>query len=168
MAETRQPPPTWADVTLIHPVSRQSHFSPVWLDWFVRLNTRVADTLTSTETTETILETQTLTPPGVPQLLKNASYTLTLAEANYHLYKSDTSAYTWTIPANASVAFEIGTCVTFVNDGSSGNITIAITSDTMRLAGSSSTASRTLAPGGMATAIKVTATKWLINGVGLS
>jgi len=105
---------------------------------------------------------------GIPQLIKDASYTLTLAEANYHLYKTNTSAYTWTIPANSAVAYDIGTCLMFVNGGSAGNITIAITTDTMRLVASTSTSSRTLAAYGMATAIKVAATTWIINGVGLS
>jgi len=105
---------------------------------------------------------------GVPQLIKDATYTLTLAEANYHLYKTNTSAYTWTIPANSSVAFKIGTCITFVNGGSSGNITIGITTDTMRLAGTTSTGNRTLAAYSMATALKVTATTWIINGTGIT
>jgi hypothetical protein len=168
VAETRQPPPTWADVTLAHPITKQDYFNPVWLDWFVRLNTKVEETLTSEETT-TLIQTEIVTTALLlPQRLKNENYTLVLEDVSYHIYKTDTSAYTWTIPANASVAFEVGTCVTFINGGSSGNITLAITSDTMQLAASSSTGSRTLAAGGVATAIKVASTKWFINGVGLS
>lgn len=105
---------------------------------------------------------------GIPQLLKNATYTLTINEANYHIYKSDTSAYTWTIPANSAVAFDIGTCVTFINGGSAGNISIAITTDTLRQVSTGSTGTRTLASYGMATAIKVAATTWMINGTGLT
>jgi hypothetical protein len=40
-----------------------------------------------------------------------------------------------TIPANSAVAYRIGTVLTFVNDGSAGAITIAITTDTLVLAG---------------------------------
>lgn len=169
MAETRQPPPTWADVTLAHPISKQDYFNPVWLDWFVRLNNKVQETLTESETT-TLVQTEVASAAllPIPQLLKNENYTFVLGDAGYHAYKTDTSAYTWTLPANASVAYETGTCITFINGGSSGAITLAITSDTMQLAGSSSTGSRTLAAGGMATAIKVASTKWFINGVGLS
>jgi hypothetical protein len=47
-------------------------------------------------------------------------------------------------------------------------VTIAITSDTLRLAGGTSTGTRTLAANGMATAVKVAATTWYINGTGLT
>jgi hypothetical protein len=78
---------------------------------------------------------------------------------------ADTTARTWTIPANASVAYPIGTVITFDNDVGAGALTIAITTDTLVLVGAAgSTGSRTLAAGGRATAIKVTATRWRISG----
>lgn len=106
----------------------------------------------------------------LPQNSQSAAYTLVLADAGGHLYhpSADTTARTWTIPANASVAFPIGTAITFVNDTGAGAITIAITSDTLVLAGAGTTGSRTLAANGIATAIKVTATRWIINGTGLT
>jgi hypothetical protein len=66
------------------------------------------------------------------------------------------------------VAFPIGTAITFVNQNGAGTITIAITTDTMRLAGTGGTGSRTLAANGTATALKITATEWIISGVNLS
>lgn len=107
---------------------------------------------------------------SVPQNSKSAAYTLVLSDAGTHIYhpSADTTARTWTIPANASVAFPIGTVLTFVNDTSAGAITIAITSDTLVLAGAGTTGSRTLASNGVATAIKVTSTRWIINGTGLT
>ncbi len=106
----------------------------------------------------------------IPQNSQSAAYTLVLADAGRHILhpSADTTARTWTIPANASVAFPIGTAVTFVNQNGAGVITIAITTDTMRLAGPGTTGSRTLATNGIATAIKVTATEWLISGTGLT
>lgn len=106
----------------------------------------------------------------IPQNSKSTAYTLVLGDAGKHLYHpaSDTTARTWTIPANSSVAFAIGTAITFINDGSAGTITISITTDTLVLAGSGSTGNRTLAPHGVATAVKVTATKWYISGTGLT
>ena len=47
-------------------------------------------------------------------------------------------------------------------------VTIAINTDTMYLAGTGSTTSRTLAAYGVATAIKMTSTTWLISGTGLT
>ena len=107
---------------------------------------------------------------GIPQNSQSADYTCVLADAGKHIYhpSADTTARTWTIPANASVAYPIGTPLTFVNDTSAGTITIAITSDTMVLAGAGTTGSRTLAANGIATAIKITSTRWMINGTGLT
>jgi hypothetical protein len=107
---------------------------------------------------------------GIPQNSQSTAYTLVLADANKHIYhpSADTTARIWTIPANSSVAFPIGTAVTFVNDTSGGVITIAITTDTLVLAGAGTTGSRSLAANGVATAIKITSTRWQINGTGLT
>lgn len=107
---------------------------------------------------------------NIPQNSQSAAYTLVLADAHKHIYhpSADTTARTWTIPANSSVAFPIGTAVTFVNDTSGGVITIAITTDTLVLAGAGTTGSRSLAANGVATAIKVTSTRWIISGTGLT
>ena len=77
-----------------------------------------------------------------------------------------TTAGTYTIPANGSVAFPIGTVLTFVNATTS--CTIPITTDTMTLAGTTTTGTRTLAANGIATALKIGTTSWLINGTGLT
>jgi len=92
----------------------------------------------------------------IPQNSQSAAYTLVLADGGKHIFhpSADTTARTWTIPANSSVAFPIGTAVTFVNQNAAGAITIAITTDTMRLAGAGTTGSRTLAANGVATAIE--------------
>lgn len=107
---------------------------------------------------------------NIPQNSQSAAYTLVLSDSGKHIYhpSADTTARTWTIPANSSVAFPIGTAITFVNDTSAGTITISITSDTLVLAGTGTTGSRTLAASGMATAIKITSTRWMISGSGLT
>jgi len=107
---------------------------------------------------------------NIPQNSQSAAYTLVLADAGKSIYHpgADTTARIWTIPANSSVAFPIGTAVTFINDTSGGVITIAITTDTLVLAGAGTTGSRTLAANGMATAIKMTSTRWMISGAGLT
>jgi hypothetical protein len=107
---------------------------------------------------------------NIPQNSRSAAYTLVLADSGKHILhpSADTTARTYTIPANSSVAFPIGTAITFVNENGAGVVTIAITSDVMRLAGAGTTGSRTLAANGVATAIKITATSWIINGTGLT
>jgi hypothetical protein len=106
----------------------------------------------------------------VPQVSKSAAYTLVLSDAGKHILhpSADTTARIFTIPSNASVPYQIGTTLSFINQNGGGAITIAITTDTMRLAGAGTTGSRTLTANGIATAIKTTATTWLINGVNLT
>ena len=106
----------------------------------------------------------------IPQNSQSGAYTCVLADNGQHIFhpSADTTARTWTIPANSSVAYPIGAALTFVNQNGAGVITIAITTDTMRLAGAGTTGSRTLAANGIATAVKITSTEWLISGTGLS
>jgi hypothetical protein len=135
--------------------------------------------ITLTPATLSASRTLTLPDPGsnetlgylnIPQNSQSAAYTLVLTDAGKHILhpSADTTARTFTIPANGTVAFPIGTAVTFVNQNGAGVVTIAITTDTMRLAGPGTTGSRTLAANGVATAIKVTATEWIISGVNLT
>lgn len=107
---------------------------------------------------------------NVPQNSQSAAYTTVLADNGKHIFHpaADTTARTWTIDSNANVAYPVGSSITFVNETSAGTLTIAITSDTLQLAGTASTGSRTLVAGGIATALKITSTKWMISGVGLS
>ena len=107
---------------------------------------------------------------GIPQNSQSADYTTVLTDSGKHLYhpSADTTARIWTIDSNDNAPYPIGTAITFVNDTSAGVITIAITDDTLVLAGDGSTGSRTLAASGMATAIKMTATRWMISGSGLT
>lgn len=107
---------------------------------------------------------------NIPQNSQSAAYTCVLADAGKHIFhpSADTTARIYTIPANSSVAYIVGTAITFINQNAAGVITIAITTDTMRLAGAGTTGSRTLAANGVATAIKVTATEWIISGTGLT
>jgi hypothetical protein len=106
----------------------------------------------------------------IPQNSQSAAYTLVLADSGKHILhpSADTTARVFTIPANSSVAFPIGTAVTFINQNAAGVITISITSDTMRLALSGTTGSRTLPANGVATAVKITSTEWIISGTGLA
>jgi hypothetical protein len=106
---------------------------------------------------------------SIVQNAQTGNYTLVLADASAHIYHASggTSGITYTIPANASVAFPTGTVVSFVNQHATA-ISIAITTDTMTLAGTTTTGTRTLAQNGIATALKVSSTTWLIYGVGLS
>lgn len=81
---------------------------------------------------------------------------------------ADTTARTWTIDANGTVALPLGTELEMVNQNAAGVLTIAITTDTMRLSPGGTTGSRTLAANGIAVAKKITTTEWIISGTGLT
>jgi hypothetical protein len=106
---------------------------------------------------------------NVPINSKSAAYTTILADAGEVIFhpSTDANARTFTIDSNANVVYPLGTVLTFINMTSQ-VVTIAITSDTMYLAGTGTTGSRTLAQYGMATAIKMTSTTWIISGSGLT
>lgn len=114
--------------------------------------------------------TSTLGYLNTPINDQSAAYTLVLADAGKTILhpSADTTARTFTIPANSSVAYPLGTVLTFVNQNGAGVVTIAITTDTMRLAGAGTTGSRTLAANGVATCVKLTSTEWIISGNGLT
>jgi hypothetical protein len=105
---------------------------------------------------------------GMPQNSQSAAYGILASDAGKSIVHpiTDNNARTFTIPANGSVAFPVGTTITFIN--MINTVTIAITTDTMYLAGTGTTGSRTLAAYGVATAIKVTSTSWIISGNGLT
>jgi len=135
--------------------------------------------VTLTPATLSASRTITIPEPGedvtigylnIPQNSKSAAYTLVATDSGKQIFhpSADTTARIYTIPANSSVPFAIGTAITFINQNGAGVITIAITTDIMRLAGTGTTGSRTLAANGIATAIKVTSTEWLISGTGLT
>lgn len=105
---------------------------------------------------------------NTPVNSQTADYTLVLADSGKTVLHaiSDDNPRTFTIPANSSVAYPVGTVVTFVN--LINDVTIAITTDTMYLGGDGSTGSRTLAAYGVASAVKVASTTWVISGNGLT
>lgn len=101
---------------------------------------------------------------------QSAAYAIVAADQETFILhpSADTTARTFTIPANSSVPYPIGTELEFVNQNSAGVVTIAITTDTMRLAGAGTTGSRSLAANGWAIAKKITSTEWIIRGDGLT
>jgi hypothetical protein len=106
---------------------------------------------------------------NTPVNSQSAAYTLVLADSGKTIFHpaADNNARTFTIPANSSVAYAVGTVVSFINLAAA-DVTIAITTDTMYLGGAGATGSRTLAEYGIASALKVSSTDWVISGNGLT
>jgi hypothetical protein len=105
---------------------------------------------------------------NTPVNSQSTSYTFVAADAGKTILHptTDNNARTFTIPSNASVPFPVGTVISVVNLVNT--ITIAITSDTLYLAGAGTTGSRSLAVWGTATIMKVTSTSWIIAGNGVT
>ena len=106
---------------------------------------------------------------NVPQNSQSTAYTTVLTDAGKVIFHpaADANARTFTIAANASVAYPIGTVIAFANMTSQ-VVTIAIASDTMYLGGLGTTGNRSLAQYGVANALKITSTSWIITGTGLT
>lgn len=131
-------------------------------------NISTTGTVSGTAATATIATSATgVGYMGVPpSSAQNAGdYEITQADAGRHIYT--TTSRTVTIPPYAAIEFNIGTTIVFIS-GAGATTTITSTSDTLILAGAGTTGSRTLAPHGMATVVKVAPTTWYISGNGLT
>lgn len=105
----------------------------------------------------------------MPQVIKNSQDGPDLTDVGKHWFHNDSNPVTYYID-NINKQFPIGSVLTFINDTGAGDITINVSGASLVLAGTGlvNSLSVTLAADGIATAIKTTADKWLINGVGLT
>lgn len=106
----------------------------------------------------------------VPMNSQTGNYTLVITDRGKTILHppSSGSGDVFTIPANSSVAFPVGTAITIINADATNTLSIAITTDAMTLANSTTTGTRTLAVNGVATIVKIGTTSWIITGIGLS
>lgn len=102
---------------------------------------------------------------GIPQNAQTGNYTCVMSDAGKCIFHASGAGAgdTYTIPANSSVAFEVGTVIKFKNMDSN-SVAIAITTDTMTFLPAGTTGSRTLAQYGEAYAEKISSTAWTITG----
>ena len=101
---------------------------------------------------------------GIPLSLNaqtGTTYTAVLTDADKIITLNNAAAIAMTIPANASVAYPIGTKLNFLQLGA-GSVTIGITTDTL----SYDSALTAVLNGqyAVATAVKVTSTSWVLFG----
>lgn len=95
-----------------------------------------------------------------------SSYTLTSGDSGKHIYFSNGSSSTVTIPSNANVAFDIGTSILIVNDNT-GRLTVNTQANVTLQLVTSTTGNRSIASKGAATLLKVDTNKWYISGAGI-
>lgn len=132
-------------------------------------------TLTTTGTTNATLPAGTVSLGYLNLPLANSGSTLTtgtyafvLADQGKQIEVNCASACTATIPANASVAYPIGTILVFHNlCGAASNLNITITSDTLYLAVTQTTSAHVMGVCAQSYAIKETTTTWKLSGEGI-
>jgi hypothetical protein len=106
----------------------------------------------------------------MPPLIKSIDYTITPNDRGKLVRHptSDAVARIFTVQDHATLAWPDGSMITVQNGNGAGNVTIA-SPNTLRLAGSGTTGSKTLAPNGIATGVwDLAALTWTWSGVGLT
>lgn len=107
---------------------------------------------------------------GPNQNSQSTNYTFVLSDAGGQILHpaADTTARTFTIPANSAVAYAVGTKIEIVNQLSAGVITLGINTDTLTWYPGGTTGTRTIAAGALVELTKITATSWIVTGVGIT
>ena len=130
----------------------------------VAISASSVDVLTATSTgvalTEGTVGGQLIGYRDVPQVTKSAAYTLALTDRSKHISISTGGII---IPANATVAFPIGSRVFIYNDSATAQ-NISITTDTLRHEGGTITGTWSIQPYAMVELVKVKSTTWLARG----
>lgn len=126
------------------------------------------DHSTSLQATDDAGTFQTVGWRDAPVNIQNTTYTFALSDRGKTVY-ANSGATTYTIPANASVAFPVGTVIILVN-GSGSNMTLQITTDTLNWfqGGANTTGTRTIANASVVTLLKIASTQWIVSGAGIS
>jgi hypothetical protein len=124
----------------------------------------IGNVLTSDGTTWTSAAAASGSIVQYPQNSRSADYTLVLGDAGKQIFhpSSDTESRVFTIPANSSVAFPVGTVVLITVENGARSVSVAITSDTL-VFGSGTTGAVSVPSNNTLMCIKVTATKWMAN-----
>jgi hypothetical protein len=117
---------------------------------------------------DNLTATSTVGYIDVPPSTKNADYTFALTDRGL-LFRHMTGTHTWTIPPNSSVAFPIGAAMSGYCGPSSTSLSLAGgVGVTVRLAGTTTTGTRTLVANALATWVKTDTDEWTVSGPGVS
>jgi hypothetical protein len=105
--------------------------------------------------------------PAIPSNAQSGNYTIQASDRGRGIehVSGAGSGDTYTIPANGTLALEVGFTFSVFNMATD-SVTVAITTDTLYKAGAGTTGSVTVAQYGAATFRKVASTAWLWWGVG--
>jgi len=110
-------------------------------------------------------------PLGFRKLILNtqsSTYTLALVDEYSLVYSQNSGAQVINIPTNATTAIGIGAVIPIINDGTASISLTPAGGVTLKLAGSASTGTRTIAANAAATLVKVGTDRWFVSGAGVS
>lgn len=148
----------WVDNRAVTPVSR------------LELNSRGQLTITN-DLGPASTDTQAVGFRGSPNNDLTGAYTLALTDAGRTIRKTDNTARTVTVPADATVNFPLGTCIMLCNtQPSAGLLTITPAAGVSLIRYTTTkqaSGTRTVNFGGSATLRKVAADYWSITGTGV-
>jgi len=97
-------------------------------------------------------------------VVSGTAYTTVLADANTYIDTTSASATAITIPANATVAYPVGTTIV-VTQKAAGQVTVSVTTDTLNYYSPTSAGTcQTVAQWAAVTLRKVTSTAWIAYG----
>lgn len=103
----------------------------------------------------------------IPITVDDDAHAFALVESGNCIQKDSGAAATFTIPANASIAFPVGTVIQIRNRDPD-DITLTITTDTLRLAVEGTTADITIPQYCECVIEKVATAEWWVSGAGIS
>jgi hypothetical protein len=106
---------------------------------------------------------------NIPRIVTNTTVNIdyTVSTGAHH-YKNVSATGVNTLTFNTSTSTPYGTAITFVNDSGHNMVLGQGDGVTLRIAGTTTGGSITIAPGGVATALLVDDNKWFISGAGIS
>jgi hypothetical protein len=129
---------------------------------------KAGDTLTNSVLAFTSLAANSSGYLGLPVNEQDGAYTTALADAGKMVRCNSASAVAYTLPPVSSVAYPVGTAITFRNVGA-GTVTLTPgTGVTIAKAGAASQASIALAQYGLCTAIMEATNAWVFSGAGMT
>jgi len=97
----------------------------------------------------------------IPLNTRNAAYTVALSDRGSCVIKTDTNAYTWTIPLESTTNFPNGSAITVCNDGTAGAVTISPAGGVTLLDGATS-GSFSLGSNNTKTLMKIGTNRWRV------
>jgi len=97
----------------------------------------------------------------IPLNTQNATYQFTLTDRGRTVIKTNTTAYTWTIPLESTTNFPDGSAITICNDNGTGTVTISPAGGVTLLNGATS-GSFSLAGNETRTILKVGTNRWRV------